>query len=103
QFVAELQAYNRYTYVLNNPLSYNDPTGYFISKDFDALVNFALGVAGAIACVSNPLACTLISIAATIYNSTSALAAHASVGQVAISSLVGLVGGQLGGFFSGPI
>lgn len=26
-----LQNYNRYSYVLNNPLSYNDPSGYFFS------------------------------------------------------------------------
>ena len=28
QFVANLQSYNRYSYVLNNPLRYSDPTGY---------------------------------------------------------------------------
>ncbi|MFS1525033.1 RHS repeat-associated core domain-containing protein [Microbulbifer sp. 2304DJ12-6] len=29
-----LQALNRYTYVLNNPLSYTDPSGYFFKKLF---------------------------------------------------------------------
>jgi len=29
------QNYNRYSYVLNNPLSYNDPSGYFFASLFD--------------------------------------------------------------------
>ena len=28
------QSYNRYSYVLNNPLAYNDPSGYFFKKLF---------------------------------------------------------------------
>jgi hypothetical protein len=36
------QNYNRYSYVLNNPMSYTDPSGYFFNKLFKA-VNKALG------------------------------------------------------------
>ena len=36
------QSYNRYSYVLNNPLSYTDPSGYFFNKIFKAL-NKVLG------------------------------------------------------------
>ncbi|MGB0372858.1 MAG: FG-GAP-like repeat-containing protein, partial [Opitutales bacterium] len=32
QFEGMLQNYNRYSYVLNNPLSYTDPSGYFVDK-----------------------------------------------------------------------
>ena len=32
-----IQSYNRYTYVLNNPLTYTDPSGYFFKKLFKGL------------------------------------------------------------------
>ena len=37
QFAGNLQNYNRYSYVNNNPLSFNDPSGYFIRSIFKAL------------------------------------------------------------------
>lgn len=36
------QNYNRYSYVLNNPMSYTDPSGYFFNKLFKS-INKALG------------------------------------------------------------
>ncbi|GAA0856631.1 hypothetical protein GCM10009114_19350 [Aliiglaciecola litoralis] len=36
------QSYNRYSYVLNNPMSYTDPSGYFFDKLFKS-INNALG------------------------------------------------------------
>ena len=47
QFAGNAQSYNRYSYVLNNPLKYNDPSGYFslnptkLAKK--AVENFGIG------------------------------------------------------------
>lgn len=37
---SNLQSYNRYSYVLNNPLSYTDPSGFFFKKLFKKIGNF---------------------------------------------------------------
>ena len=40
QFAQNSQSYNRYSYVLNNPLSYTDPSGYLLSGLFKGVRNF---------------------------------------------------------------
>lgn len=44
QFPTNTQSYNRYSYVLNNPLAYTDPSGYFLKKLFKSDV-FRIAVA----------------------------------------------------------
>ena len=45
QNLAGSQALNRYSYVLNNPLSYTDPSGYFFKKIFKAIKRFVSSAA----------------------------------------------------------
>lgn len=89
------QSYNRYSYVLNNPLSYTDPSGYFFNKLFKklnkALGDFAPFVAIAIGVLAGPWA------AQGFWNA--ALVGFAS-GGVATGSLKGaLIGAFSAGVF----
>ena len=47
------QSLNRYSYVLNNPLSYTDPSGYFFSSIFKAIKSVVSAVVGAVKSVLN--------------------------------------------------
>jgi RHS repeat-associated protein len=53
QFSGDLQSYNRYTYAMNNPLSYTDPTGHGIFSHFDTAFNGAWGVSSVVICVGS--------------------------------------------------
>lgn len=48
QDLSNLQSWNRYSYVLNNPLSMTDPTGFFFGKIFKAIGNVLKSIGNAI-------------------------------------------------------
>ncbi len=76
------QNYNRYSYVLNNPMSYTDPSGYFFASLFKGVRNFWQATVGSalraiakvpilnaalgfLACSTGPLGCAIFSAAST--------------------------------------
>jgi RHS repeat-associated protein len=104
QFVADLQSYNRYTYVHNNPLRYTDPTGYSIFGGWEGtLVGLGIGALGIAACVGTSGAGCGFFFAwiGAIYSATGALANGASNGQAiaigAVTGISGFMGGGLAG------
>ncbi|HEY2900218.1 MAG TPA: RHS repeat-associated core domain-containing protein, partial [Polyangia bacterium] len=98
QFVANLQSFNRYTYVLNNPLRYTDPTGY--SLNVWNYLGDAFAVVGAVVgCVYAPEACGLfIGAAMAVINTQSAIASGEPWGQAVA---IGIISFSLSGVLSG--
>ena len=100
QFVADLQSYNRYSYVLNNPLRYTDPTGYFSLK-----VGWAGGIIlGAVevgVCTFGGPACGIAMGAVQAINVTSAVSNGAPWDEALIQGVVSfgfdLAFGEIGG------
>ena len=56
QDVTNLQAWNAYSYVLNNPLSMTDPTGFFFKAIFKAIGNFFKAIFRAVKSVIKAIA-----------------------------------------------
>jgi RHS repeat-associated protein len=101
QFVHNLQSYNRYSYVLNNPLSFTDPTGYFLSEVWSAFNSeFAgqlLSLATIATCATGNPACAVLTIASTLRTTVTMAQAGASFGQIVTVTAIGMAAGQVGG------
>jgi RHS repeat-associated protein len=103
QFPTDLQDYNRYSYVKNNPLRYTDPTGFFINAGFDQFVEFGIAMVGVGVCFgSGGAGCGIaFALIGAAYNATSMAASGASFEQVvnslAISAGFGFIGGAVAG------
>jgi len=83
QFPDASQSYNRYSYVMNNPLKYTDPSGYFLKKLFKAIKKI----------FKNPIFRAVVGLVVGIY-------AFAWVGIMTGS---GALGAFAGGFTGGLI
>ena len=107
QFSADLQSYNRYSYVSDNPLKYADPTGYFSLNDGLFLGAEIVGtVIGAVACPATGGVGLRLLVGLWITGAGAAadMAANgASWKQIAIASAASLAGGYLGGALGNAI
>ncbi len=71
------QNYNRYSYVLNNPMSYTDPSGYFFKSLFKAATFISRAIIRQISKV--PILNSLAQAAACFYGGPAGCAAYATV------------------------
>jgi len=96
------QNYNRYSYVLNNPMKYTDPSGFFFKKLFRAIkkvvkkvVSVVKQFAGAIAAIALTALCTVCA-PALIGAISGAVGAAVNGGNI----LKGFISGGITGFAS---
>lgn len=92
------QNYNRYSYALNNPLKYTDPSGYFFKKLFKSIGKF-------IKKYWKPI--LAIALAVVTYGAMSAWLGGMTMGSCGVplftATQVGVMSGAAAGFVSGTI
>jgi len=105
QFPTNTQSYNRYSYVLNNPLGYTDPSGYFSLKDvfkIAAVVAISYVTYGAVnmwatAAFTTPAATATMSVGAMSVTTVMTPAAISTAGVIG----AGAIAGGAAGFAAG--
>jgi RHS repeat-associated protein len=105
QFPTNAQSYNRYSYVLNNPLAYTDPSGYFSFKDVikvAAVVAISVATYGAVdVFVGNYVFGSMVVPMMTGAQITAAMNTAAIVGGIAGGAAAGFAAGTSIAAFSG--
>ncbi len=97
-----LQNYNRYTYVLNNPLSYVDPSGYIFKKIGRALGKVWKAVRPYIGTVIT-VALTMVGVPAPVAGLIGGAVGAAANGATAGAFLKGMAIGSVAGMIAVPI
>jgi RHS repeat-associated protein len=87
QSPSNLQSFNRYAYVLNNPLAYTDPSGYFFKKLFRAIV--------AIVVVAVIIYFAPAVVSALTQTTVTSVAAMSTGAKIAVGAIAGGVGSAI--------
>ena len=100
QDIENMQSFNRYSYVLNNPLSYTDPSGFFFNKIFKAIGSFFKAAFNAIksvfkAILKIPLLRTIVQIVACGGSGPAGWAACAGAAAAFAAAAGGSIGDAL--------
>lgn len=107
------QSYNRYSYVMNNPLYYSDPSGYWsLSSAWKSVWNSPVGRAVVVATVAyftgeyvgdayTASASSSASAGAAAGTSASVAASSGGIAGMSVATSAGIVGGAAGGFAGG--
>lgn len=99
QHAGNMQSYNRYSYVLNNPLIYTDPTGFFLKKLFKGVKKLVQKILKNL--IVRAVAAVAVGVMTGIWVNN--LLTSAAMGTAAASSMSTFVGikalaGMAGGF-----
>ena len=99
QAPSDLQNYNRYSYVLNNPLRYTDPSGYdfwsslgdFFSNPGNVILFAGETIFSVVACVAAPgVGCLIAGAEIALFNADIAVTQGASFEQTSLNLAIGL-------------
>lgn len=103
QYADDMQNYNRYSYINNNPLSTIDASGYgFFSSLFKSVKKLVKKVGKSIKhALRNPVVRTALAVAAGIYTGGLALDAYIMSGTMPSLVAANVIQGAVGGFTMG--
>ena len=94
QFENNSQSHNRYSYVLNNPMSHTDPSGYFLDELWDKVKEYASVIVGVVLTAFIGPASTWYW--AAVYGALAgAVGAAVSGGNILTGALIGAVSGAV--------
>lgn len=97
----DLQSLNRYSYVNNNPLSYTDPSGFFLKKLLKKIKNFIKKVWKAVVVTAIAIVATVLTAGIAAWASGIIAASLGAFGSAIGPIIGGMIKGAISGFIGG--